>query len=244
MTGRAAGAPAGGPLLLALDTSSDRGSVAVGRAAHVLARAVPEARTGQAATLVPVVAQALRDAGVARQDIAGIVVGEGPGSFTGVRVAGATAKGLARALGVPMWAVSSLAAAALGPASMAPAAVPPVRYVLFDARADRVYGACYRIDPDTGRAEELVAPHGGALEAVLEGPLPGGVVFTGDAAWRHRARLEDAGHTVVDPPSGLPSADALLAWWAAHPDIEPVGDTDTWEPRYVRASNAERAWAG
>ena len=244
MTDRAAGSPAGGPLLLALDTSSDRGSVAVGRGAVVLARAAPAARTGQAATLVPVVAEVLREAGVAREDIRGIVVGEGPGSFTGVRVAGATAKGLARGLGVPLWAGSSLAAAALGPWTPGSVAAPPVRYVLFDARADRVYGACYRVDPDTGRAEEIVAPHGGALGTVLEGPVPDGAVFTGDAAWRHRARLEEAGHAVGGPPLGQPSADALLAWWAAHPEDEPVADTDTWEPRYVRASNAERAWAG
>lgn len=229
------------PTLLALDTSADTGHVAVARAGRVLARAELARKGAQAATLVPVIGTVLAEAGVDRRELDGVVVGEGPGSFTGVRVAAATAKGVARALGIPLWGVPSVAAAALSDDGV-DATVAPVRYVLFDARGDRVYGACYRVDPDTHRLETLVAPHGGELGQVLERDLPAGAVFTGDAAVRHRAVIEATGHTVVGPPLGLPTADALVAWMTAHPEAEPIGDADTWEPRYVRASNAEREW--
>ena len=98
-------------------------------------------------------------------DLAGIVVGSGPGSFTGVRVAAATAKGLTEGCGVPVWTYSSLAAAAAsegvwlpagwsGPAGWrkvqedreveAPEPGTPC-YVLFDARGERVYAGCFRV---------------------------------------------------------------------------------------------------
>ena len=74
-----------------------------------------------------------------------LLVGAGPGSFTGIRVGVGTAKGMAWALGIPLWAFSSLAGAA------AAVEVEPIRprAVLFDARGDRLYAAAYRIQDGT-----------------------------------------------------------------------------------------------
>lgn len=220
-------------VLLALDTSGPFGSVAIGREGAVVAAVGLAERQQHASRLVPAIDEALSESGLGRRDLGGVVVGEGPGSFTGVRVAAATAKGLAHALGVPLWAVSSLAAVALA------SEVGTVRYVLFDARGDRVYGACYGVG--AARIEELVPPHGGTLRDVLADDVPPGGVFVGDGAERHRAAIEGAGYP-VERGSGDSAAEGLLRYLSLRPDTRPVPDPYAWEPAYIRASSAQRPW--
>ncbi len=250
--GRGGGRP---ELLLALETSSGVGSVAVGGAGRVLARGILAERERHSARLLPVVHETLEEAGVGRRELQGIVVGSGPGSFTGVRVAAATAKGFAWALGLPLWSFSSLAAAAVAPEALVEREVREAygagedglegldalrpRLVLFDARGERVYAACYRVS-EAGRLTVVREPEATTLPEILAGELPEGVLFAGDAALRHRRQLEDLGHAVVPPPLGLPTADGLLHLLAADPDAEPVPDRAGWEPAYLRPSGAER----
>ena len=107
-------------LLLAMDTSGREGSAALatpmggdpGRL-QVLARISLRAEEEHASLLVPRIQALLEEVGAGREELSGILVGAGPGSFTGVRVGAATAKGFARALNLPLWAFSSLAAAAV-----------------------------------------------------------------------------------------------------------------------------------
>jgi tRNA threonylcarbamoyladenosine biosynthesis protein TsaB len=226
---------------LAFDTSGTIGSVGVGWGSselesrvRVLARVIIEERLEQAARLVPAIDEALRAARTELGQLAGIVVGEGPGSFTGVRVAAATAKGLAHVSGIPLLAVSSLAGAALAHD------VGPVRYALFDARSDRVYGACYGVG--SAGLQELVPPHPGTLRDVLAGDVPAGAVFVGDGARRHRAAIEGAGYAVDEGTGAGSLAEGLLAYLALHPEASPVTDPSSWEPAYVRASSAEPLW--
>jgi tRNA threonylcarbamoyladenosine biosynthesis protein TsaB len=224
---------------LAFDTSSAVGSVAVDVDGTVRGTALLEHRTEHAARLLPAIHESLTSAGLTAAAVSEIVVGEGPGSFTGVRVAASTAKGLAFSLGVPLRAVSSLAAAALT-APLSATDEPIVRYVLFDARGDRVYGACYR----TGEAafEELVAPHAGRVQDVLDGGVPAGTEFAGDGAVKHGDLLREAGFGVTADASAPQYALGLLrcVTLGGAPDpVDPVG----WEPSYVRASSAERLWS-
>jgi tRNA threonylcarbamoyladenosine biosynthesis protein TsaB len=221
-----------GPLL-AFDTSGAFGSVAVGTGATVLVTQTLAAPQEHASRLVPVIDRVLADAGLAVAALEGIVVGEGPGSFTGVRVAAATAKGLAHALGLPLWTESSLAAAAMAED------VGPIRYVLFDARSDRVYGACYGVGSHS--VQEIVEPHGGRLRDVLHGDVSPGAVFVGDGARRHRAAIEGAGFPVGEGQTRS-LAEGLLRLQAIRADAGPVEHVSSWEPRYVRASSAEPGW--
>lgn len=244
---------------LALETSGDVGSVALGAAGEVLARVFLSERGAHAARIVPGIEAVLAEAGYDRTEIAGVVVGEGPGSFTGVRVAAATAKGLAHGLRCPLRALSSLAAAAIGDLVVPPRAGPwspspdvepgapadiagAPRYVLFDARGTRVYAACYCYS--AGRLEELIAPRATDLVQVLAEEVPEDTLFVGDAALRHRERIRKAGYDVLPAPAGMPTADGLLHLLAMDHTHPPIEDTAAWEPAYLRASSAERERAG
>lgn len=235
-------------LLLALDTSAPIGTVAVGRAGapgepgEVLARRILRRQGTHAAHLVPRIAEALDEAGVGRDALDGVVVGAGPGSFTGVRVAAATAKGLVRSLGVPLWALSSLEAGAvtadlrlpeLDGRPLGPDDARRPRLVLFDARGERVYAGQYRVEESGVRT--LVPPRPDRIGAVLEMRPEAGTLFMGDGAVLHRERIEAAGHRVLPPPAGLPTADALLRVLALEPERTPEEDPARWEPRYLRA---------
>jgi tRNA threonylcarbamoyladenosine biosynthesis protein TsaB len=221
-------------LYLALDTSGSVGYVAVGRGPEVVSRATIEEPRRQAAELIPTVAAALADADVGVSELSGIVVGEGPGSFTGVRVAAATAKGLALGAGLPLWSVSSLAAAALSGGGTG------VRFVLFDARAERVYAACFDVGSQSFACR--IPPHASELRRVLAGDVPVGAVFVGDGAIRHAPAIRAAGFEVLPPPSGQPSGEALLHMLGRRPDAPPLSRVETWEPAYLKPSSAEREW--
>jgi len=218
---------------VAFDSSGPVGSVAVSKGTDVLARAEMTRRAEHASRLLPAIQEALEEAGLERTEVGGIVVGEGPGSFTGVRVAAATAKGLVAAWNVPLWAVSSLAATALATEA------GPIRYVLLDARSDRVYGACYGVG--SAGVETLVPPHPGTLRDVLAGDVPPGAIFVGEGASVHRRAIEGGGFP-VGPRPGRSLADGLLSYLAHNPETPPVSDVESWEPRYVRASSVERLW--
>ena len=222
-------------MILAFDTSGSIGSVAIAQKGQVLARADLFQQVGHASCLLPTIATVLNEAGASREQLTDLVIGEGPGSFTGVRVAAATAKGLSRGLNLPLWAVSSLAAAAMSIEDGA------VRYALFDARAERVYGACYGVDGT--RIQTLIPPHGGELCDVISGDVPNGTVFVGDASQKHREIIEERGFSVGDPGSGTSLADGLIRYWTAQPEgFRPVTDAVGWEPQYIRPSSAERLW--
>ena len=94
--------------VLGIDTATPVTSVAVGSRQGVLASAAVRNDRAHAELLVPMVRQALGQAGIEGTELGGIAVGTGPGLFTGLRVGVSSAKSLAQAWGLPMVAVSSL----------------------------------------------------------------------------------------------------------------------------------------
>ncbi len=254
-----------GGVVLAMDTAGQEGSVALGLSApsgcgdldggagrrgarppirmETLAERTLRPEEEHASLLVPRILELMNEVSVDRGRLSGIVVGAGPGSFTGVRVGAATAKGLAWALGIPLWAFSSLTAAAADlPEEPPSSGIPPegIRCVLFDARGDRLYAAAYAFR--RGFPETLLDPRATSVGEVLGGLIPPGAVLLGDGARRHQAHFVEAGYEVLSDPAGKPTARGLLRLLALDPERRPQEDTGRWEPCYLRESGAERMW--
>ena len=170
--------------VLAFDTANEIIAIGLGvlhassRMIELTASVEAEARRASNTQLLPRIDAALAEHGVAREDIACVAVGRGPGSFTGVRIAMATAKGIASALEVPLVGVSSLdavawnawAAGERGPLSVVADAmrkeVYPVRYLLNDTGIERL------------EADRVVKAEDAARELAAEGDLSGSASAT------------------------------------------------------------------
>ncbi|MEJ2540606.1 MAG: tRNA (adenosine(37)-N6)-threonylcarbamoyltransferase complex dimerization subunit type 1 TsaB [Gemmatimonadota bacterium] len=244
-------------VLVALETSGPVASVGVSRNGRVLGRDFLLERDRHAAGLLPALDGILDRVRVSRSEITGVVVGTGPGSFTGIRVAAAAGKGISHALGLPLVGISSLTAAVLTEqatpgglpgwpnlpgegASTVSWTPPPVpeRVVLFDARGDRLFMAAFRLGD--GAPEVLHPPAFRRLAELLEDRALAGALHCGDGALRHAALLRGQGRTVLPAPLGFPSADGLLYRMTLSPEPTPVPDHLDWEPDYLRATAAER----
>jgi len=222
-------------LSLGLDTSTPLGSVALADDSGLLAESLLPVRAVHSETVVPEIDRLLRGCGRFAREIDRVVVGSGPGSFTGVRIAAAVAKGLRAATGARLLAYPSLAAIAAGLGTTGPVCA------MIDARRGQVYAAGYELREGL---RELFAPLARSLDdllATLEPVTAWTVAGTLPAPLRDRAR--GAGFRVAPPHAGVPRAAALL--WLAEEDPEEgrIELPETWQPGYVRASSAERGLA-
>ncbi len=215
-------------IVLALDTATAPGGVAVGAGGDVLAEIVLGDASRHSELVLPAIEFALRASAATIAEIDAIVVGAGPGSFTGVRIAAATAKGLAHARGVPLYAFPSLLAAA---AAAARSWEEPV-CALFDARRGEAYAGCWRVGESLDAILEPTAGDVAAIVAQLSRHDP---LYVGDGAARNRARIEEVGGRLAPPGATSGCAGALIRL-LARGDAEPV-DAARWQPSYVRAPN-------
>ena len=193
--------------VLGIDTATPVTSVAVGSRQGALASAAVRNDRAHAELLVPMVRQALGQAGIERTDLGGIAVGTGPGLFTGLRVGVSSAKSLAQAWGLPMVAVSSLdllAFACRHAGRTICAAIDGRRGELFTARYRPVPGGVERTgDYQVAAPAELAAE----LES-LDAPL----LLCGDGAERYAEVFAHAGEAVelAGPDHATPSAESLV----------------------------------
>ncbi|CAN5661174.1 tRNA (adenosine(37)-N6)-threonylcarbamoyltransferase complex dimerization subunit type 1 TsaB [soil metagenome] len=221
--------------MLGIETSTATGSVAVGDASGPLAELVLKVGAGHSSALLPAAREALRIAGLTSRDLTGVVVGGGPGSFTGLRIAAATAKGMLQALHIPLYAYSGLFAAAAAHWS-----APGPIWGVFDARRRDVFAACYSFDRGPRVITEPLAL---TVDELIDRARAHGIpaIFTGEGALRHRDELEaGTGGRVAPQHLSIPKASALL-WLARQaPALGEVANATSWEPDYVRAAGVER----
>jgi tRNA threonylcarbamoyladenosine biosynthesis protein TsaB len=193
-------------LILAFDTATDVATSALVSDGEVLGE-----RTSRAVTVLEDVDALLRQAGAHTRELEGIAVGIGPGSFTGVRIGLATARGLALALGVSVAGVSTLDALAAG----APGAVPVI-----DARRGEVFVLLE--EPRVLTPDQL--------------ELTPGTVCVGSGAVRYRPVLEAAGALI--PPD---QDDRHVPRARFHAALAgEFGPAEAVEPMYLRVPDADK----
>lgn len=219
-------------LVLAVDTATD--SVVTGIAelaggeVRVLAERVVADHRRHAELLTTLIAESLTESGCARNDLTAVVVGCGPGPFTGLRVGMATGAGFADALSIPAYGVCSLDA--LAHEAGVPEADGTATLVVTDARRREVYWAVY----DSGRRRrgpEVTAP---ALVAdELAADLAAGRFGVAAGSAPH---LDLVGWAGGPPSVTVPTVRGLVA--VAGPDITAGLDPEPLVPLYLRRPDA------
>ena len=154
-------------MLLAFDTATPLVSVALHDGERVVVELSSEQPMKHGEHLAPLVARAMEDAGIVRQDLTAIAVGVGPGPFTGLRVGIVTARTLGFVLDIPVYGVCSLDAVALE--VVGTSATPGSFLVATDARRKEVYLASY--DADGRRLEGPIVTR--PAEVATDAPVAG-----------------------------------------------------------------------
>jgi tRNA threonylcarbamoyladenosine biosynthesis protein TsaB len=213
---------------LALEGATYEGSVALLRESAVLAERTLRAedgdspRAGRGERLMPAVAECLEEAGVGRTEIARIVCGSGPGSFTSLRVAASIAKGLAAGYGVELYAVSSLVLTLTG-------AQPPLPIGEYLSVLDAMRGEFFA-------TRIVLRPEGAAIQP--EAPALISAEQLADLAQRERAlRIIGPGQQIDAHPHARGVAPMLGAIIEAGPVT-----LASWEPDYGRLAEAQVRW--
>ncbi len=197
-------------LTLAFDTATDVATVALLRDGEVLGE-----RRSRAVSVLADADEVARAAGASPVDLRLLVVGVGPGSFTGIRIGLAAARGLGLALALPVAGVSTLEALAAG----APGAVPVI-----DARRREVFTL-------VGGEPRCLAPADLDIEA--------GRAYVGDGAVRYRVTIEEAGGDV--PPD---EDERHVPWARQHARLaRDAGPAELVEPVYLRVPDVDKATA-
>lgn len=225
------------PILLTLQTAVPAGSLAVTAGRRLLAEINLDGAGTPTEWLLPTIEDLLRKAGLDMARVDAVAAVRGPGSFTGLRVGLATAKGLAMAAGCPLLGVSSLKCLAM----QVPYAALPV-CAMIDARKKEVYAAVYRWEAGQPRQmgdERVIAP-----EALIE-ELSGEVLFVGGGASVYRTlivrRMADRAHfapALLNYPRAGAAAALALGEWESGNHLTP----EELVPVYLRLSEAEMNW--
>jgi N6-L-threonylcarbamoyladenine synthase len=195
-------------LVLAFDTASENVALAIGRRERdgsitLIAADDHPARRQANVRLMPAIDALFAANGLSRADVACVVCGLGPGSFTGVRIGVATAKGIARGLRVPLFGVSTLDAVAWG---VWLAGIRGNLGVVADAMRGEVYPARFmlgetgamRLDPHTVAKADDVALRWQEAKATL--------LLVGDGLHKYAATFSGhsaPAHTPLSPPAPL-----------------------------------------
>jgi tRNA threonylcarbamoyladenosine biosynthesis protein TsaB len=203
-------------MIVAIDSATDRLSVAVGVAAGPVATRAAEGARRHTGLLGDFVAAALGELGAGWGDVRGLALADGPGSFTGLRVSAAWAKAVARARGLPVYAASTLLVRA------AAGAVPGERVVgVGEAMRGELFAAGYHFLADL-TVEEWAAPR--VVRTVAE-------IGSADRiarGWPEAARLID----LVGRPGGARRLEDLGGW---EPDYGRLAEAQVkWEQAHGR----------
>ena len=221
-------------LILAFETSAKAASVALTENGRLLGESYQNTGLTHSQTLMVMAEDMLKAAGKTMADVTAVAVANGPGSFTGVRIGVAAAKGFAWGAECPIYGVSTLEAMALG-FGIFEGYVCPV----MDARRSQVYNALFYVNQ--GKMERITPDRAIALSDLeielknLEKP----VFLVGDGSKLCYNTLQEAVPQVVMPPESRMHQRAVGVGLAALAQASP-DDPAGLSPDYLRLSQAER----
>jgi tRNA threonylcarbamoyladenosine biosynthesis protein TsaB len=218
---------------LAIDTATEVASVAIRAGEQTIARSVRGARQ-HAAQILPLVHQVLEVGQLSLEQIVGVIVGDGPGSFTGLRIGWAAAQGFVQERHLPLIAIPSLLGAAHA------AGVETVA-ACYDALRGQVFGAIYAFVGD--QVQTLVAPGLFTIPTLAQRAPRSPDLAVGDGAERYReAIVAWTGRAPVGIDALPPLAGSLLSLFSYDGARRAIADPRVAEPVYGRPAEAQVKW--
>jgi len=223
--------------LLAIDTSSNACSVALQVSGAIVERHVVEPRE-HTKILLPIITELLAEGAVSLKELDAIVLGNGPGSFIGMRIGASVVQGLCFGAGIPIAPVSSLTAVA----AEAFAGYPHEHVVVAqDARMNEIYFASFRRGSDG--CAELTCEE--SIVAVGELSVADTPYAAAGAAWEHYRDLVSANDENIAEllPITVPRARHLLQPGQAIIESGRAISPELLSPAYLRLKVAEKPTA-
>ena len=225
-------------MYLALETSSDQASVALGPPGTIMVEETLAGVRQHARGLLPLIHQVLARQDVELADLDGVLVTDGPGSFTGLRIGAAVAKALVHARGLELWSAPSLLVQAAGCVPHCSGRILAVA----DALRGDVFAAIYRFP---GGRIEVDLPPGVFRPAELVTDVPRPDVVAGRLRPELLAPFEPwiAGGASVREDA-RPSAGVLLRLLGRPGGLQRIEPDRVarWEPAYGRPAEAQAKW--
>ena len=224
-------------LILAFETSAKAGSVALLEDSKLLGESYQNTGLTHSQTIMTMAEDLLKSCGKSPQDVEAVAVAAGPGSFTGVRIGVAAAKGFAWGKELPCYGVSTLEAMAQGLGLW-----EGVIVCTMDARRNQVYNAIFRAEK--GEITRLCEDRAISLEELKQelSQVEETLYLVGDGSNLTYTSLQGELTNLVLPPEHKMHQRAvgvgLLA--CAMAKKGDVGDANALTPNYLRLSQAER----
>jgi tRNA threonylcarbamoyladenosine biosynthesis protein TsaB len=221
-------------LILGIETATMTGGVALLDEKRLISEYTLNVRTTHTARLMPALDQILKDSSVDKSEIDGVAISMGPGSFTGLRIGLATAKGLALGLDIPLLGVPTLDALARN--------IPFARYQIcpvLDAKKKEVYTSLFRYEDDS---LVRLAPYQVIPPIDLVNQIHEKTIFVGDAVDVYRGFISErlGDHALFAPDSQrLPRAAIVAGMGLVKLKAGECLDAMSAEPIYIRPSDAE-----
>lgn len=215
---------------LAFDTSNTALSVSVDDDGQQLASFFSDEKKTHSVTLLPAIKETLEQADMTINDIDEIIVADGPGSFTGVRIAVTTAKTLAYTLNKTLKGISSLQLIAANILKFDGLIVP-----YFDARRSNVFAGAYEIKD--GQLLNVIEDGHFVIDDLIEQlrQIKCDVMFVGPEI----AELKDKASDMQFSEDCIPNAHHLVD---LAKQVDKVTDIDSFIPQYLRYTKAEYDW--
>ena len=224
-------------LILAFETSAKAGSVALLQEGKLLAESYQNTGLTHSQTLLSMAESMIKSCGFTPQDVGAVAVAAGPGSFTGVRIGVAAAKGFAWGLEIPCCGVSTLEAMAENLGIYEGTVV-----CVMDARRNQVYNALFRAEK--GKLSRIAPDRAISLAELKDGlsEISGPLYLVGDgSSLTYQTLAEGLPNLILPPEHRLHQRAAGVAMVAERMlKNGEICDAESLQPNYLRLSQAER----